>query len=74
MKITLAFLLCSYVAEQCLPPYIWETKFDSEYDCLIKWYEQSLLKIQEIGPDDINTHRIYIKFGCYEDEQNITDL
>ena len=28
--------------------------------------ESSLLKIQEIGPYDINTHRMYIKFGCYE--------
>jgi hypothetical protein len=22
--------------------------------------------MKEIGPDDINTHRMYIKFGCYE--------
>ncbi len=67
MKFTLAFLLCSYVAETCLPPHIWETQFDTEYDCLIEGYSQSLLKIQEIGPDDINTHRMYIKFGCYEE-------
>ena len=32
MKITLAFLLCSYVAESCLPPYIHPVKFDSEYE------------------------------------------
>ena len=30
-----------------------------------------LLKIQEIGPDDINTHRMYIKFGCYEENKEI---
>ena len=48
MKLTLAFLLCSYVAESCLPPYIHPMEFDSEYD--------------------INTHRMYIKFGCYPSE------
>ena len=74
MKFTLAFLLCSYVAETCLPPHIHGIQFDTEYDCLIEGYSQSLLKIQEIGPDDINTHRMYIKFGCYEDEENITNL
>ena len=71
MKFTLAFLLCSYVAETCLPPHIWETQFDTEYDCLVKGYEESLLKIQEIGPDDISTHRMYIKFGCYEENKEI---
>ena len=65
MKITLAFLLCSYVAESCLPPYIYPMQFDNEYDCLLVGYSESLRKIEEIGPYDINTHRMYIKFGCY---------
>ena len=69
MKITLAFLLCSYIAETCLPPHIYEIEFDSEYDCLVVGYEESLNKIIEIGEKDINTHRMYIKFGCYEAEQ-----
>ena len=35
MKITLAFLLCSYVAETCLPPHIHPMQFDNEYEyCL----------------------------------------
>ena len=71
MKFGLAFLLCSYVAESCLPPFIHPMQFDSEYDCLVTGYEQSLLKIQEIGPYDINTHRMYIKFGCYEENQEM---
>ena len=66
MKITLAFLLCSYVAESCLPPYIHPIEFDSEYDCMIAGYSQSLKKIEEIGPDDVNKYGMYIKFGCYE--------
>ena len=66
MKITLAFLLCSYVAESCLPPHIHSVEFDSEYDCMIAGYSQSLKKIEEIGPDDVNDYSMYIKFGCYK--------
>tara|TARA_A100000172_G_scaffold72313_2_gene53381 strand:- start:237 stop:491 length:255 start_codon:yes stop_codon:yes gene_type:complete len=66
VKFGLAFLLCSYIAETCLPPHIYEIEFDSEYDCLVVGYEESLNKIIEIGEEDINTHRMYIKFGCYE--------
>ena len=58
MKFALAFLLCSYVAETCLPPHVYEIEFDNE----------SLQKIQEIGETDVNEHRMYIKFGCYEVE------
>ena len=66
MKFALAFFLCSSIAETCLPPYVFDLQFDTEYDCLIKGYEESLDKIIEIGPEDINTHSMYIKFGCYE--------
>jgi len=66
VKITLAFLLCSYVAESCLPPYIHPVKFDNEYDCMIAGYSESLKKIEEIGPQDVNDYSMYIKFGCYE--------
>ena len=66
MKITLAFLLCSYVAESCLPPYIHPVKFNNEYDCMIAGYSESLKKIEEIGPEDVNGYSMYIKFGCYE--------
>ena len=66
MKIALAFLLSSYVAESCLPPHIHPVEFDSEYDCLLVGYSESLRKIEEIGPDDVNEYGMYIKFGCYE--------
>ena len=65
MKFTLAFLLCSTIAETCLPPHVYHLEFDTEYDCLIKGYEESLDKIIQIGPKDVNTHSMYIKFGCY---------
>ena len=66
MKFGLAFLLCSYVAETCLPPHVHEIPFNSEYDCLVAGYTGSLKKIQEIGPEDVNEYRMYIKFGCFE--------
>ena len=65
MKFALAFLLCSSIAETCLPPHVHDLQFETEYDCLINGYEESLNKIIEIGPDDINAHSMYIKFGCY---------
>ena len=66
MKVALAFLLCSYVAESCLPPHIHPVEFDNEYDCLMVGYSESLKKIEEIGPEDVNQYGMYIKFGCYE--------
>ena len=65
MKFALAFFLCSSIADTCLPPYVFDLQFDTEYDCLIKGYEESLDKIIQIGPKDVNTHSMYIKFGCY---------
>mgnify|MGYP006233963225 FL=1 len=32
---------------------------------MVTVYEESLNKIIEIGPEDVNTHSMYIKFGCY---------
>ena len=49
MKFALAFFLCSSIAETCLPPYVFDLQFDTEYDCLIKGYEESLDKTKEIG-------------------------
>ena len=65
MKFTLAFLLCSTIAETCLPPHVYHLKFDTEYECMVAGYKESLNKIIEIGPEDVNTHQMYIKFGCH---------
>ena len=66
MKFGLAFLLCSYVANSCLPHHYYDVEFDNEYDCMVTGYSESLKKIKEIGPVDVNEHRMYIKFGCFE--------
>ena len=68
MNFALAFLLCSYTAESCLTPLVYPTQFDTEYDCLVTGYSESLKQIETIGESDVNEHRMYIKFGCYEVE------
>jgi hypothetical protein len=64
MKILLSIIICSQVAGTCLPPYPWPTTFDTQYDCLMFGYEQSILKMKEIGADDVNKYNMFIKFYC----------
>ena len=33
---------------------------------MVTGYAESLKQIQAIGPLDVNEHRMYIKFGCFE--------
>ena len=39
---------------------------------MIAGYTESLNKIKEIGPEEVNKYDMYIKFGCYKivDEEN----
>ena len=64
MKIVLALIMCSYTAGSCLPPYIYPEKFNDQYDCFMEGYNQSILKMEEIGREEINQHSMYIKFVC----------
>ena len=48
----------------CLPPYEWPTKFESPYDCSITGYEEAARKLKEIGPAEVNKHKISITFSC----------
>ena len=59
MKFILALILCSYTAGTCLPPYVYPTKFEDQYDCFVEGYKQSMVKMEEIGREDINEHEIY---------------
>jgi hypothetical protein len=36
------------------------------YECMVDGYATSQEKLIEIGPNDVNKHRIYIKFECNE--------
>ena len=41
MKIALVFLLCSSVNVGCLDPMPYPEKFEDEYTCLLKGYDES---------------------------------
>ena len=64
MKILLSLVICSQVAGTCLEPYEWPQRFDTQYDCMVFGYEESLNKMQEIGRQEVNKHNIYIRFTC----------
>jgi len=64
MNFLLSIVICSQVAGTCLPPYPWPDKFDTQYDCLMFGYKQSIVKMEEIGSDDINKYNMFIKFYC----------
>jgi hypothetical protein len=64
MKFLLTLIICSQVAGTCLEPYPWPEGFDTQYDCMVFGYEESLNKIQEIGREEVNKHNIYIRFIC----------
>ena len=67
MKFLLSLIICSQVASTCLEPYQWPDTFDSQYDCMVFGYEESLNKIQDIGREEVNKHNIYIRFVCTPD-------
>ena len=47
-----------------MPPFDWQGTFDSQYDCLLFGYEESLNKMKEIGREESNKYGMYIKFYC----------
>jgi hypothetical protein len=64
MKILLSLIICSQVAGTCLEPYPWPDKFDTQYDCMVFGYEESLNKMQQLGREEVNKHNIYLRFTC----------
>ena len=65
MSFILTLIVCSATSGQCLAPY----KVDKFYK---DGYEISKKKTEAIGREEINKQKIYIKFGCYEDNSNKT--
>ena len=68
MKFTLLMLICSYVAGECMPPHPMPTKYDNMYTCMEAGYTESLKKLQEIGPKEVNEYEIYLRFICQGNE------
>ena len=64
MKFLLSMIICSQVAGTCLDPYPWPDTFNTQYDCLMFGYEESKVKLKELGPEDVNKYNMYIKFYC----------
>jgi hypothetical protein len=64
MEYALVLLICSSVANNCLPPISYEDRFVDAYSCMVTGYERSLETTIAIGKDEVNLNDIYIKFGC----------
>ena len=64
MKILLSLIICSQVAGTCMEPYPWPETFNTQYDCMMFGYEESLKKMQEIGRTEVNKYNVYIRFTC----------
>ena len=67
MKYTLLMIICSLTAGECIPPHSMPDKYDSMYNCLNAGYAESLKKSTEIGKEEINKYKIYIRFVCKEE-------
>ena len=68
MKIALFLIMCSGVSGDCMPPHYFNT-YTNYYDCFDAGYTESLKKTKEIGKEEINEHKIYIRFNCVEQPQ-----
>ena len=64
MKILLSLIICSQIAGTCLEPYEWPETFNTQYDCMIFGYEESLNKMKQFGRTDVNKYNMYIRFTC----------
>ena len=64
MKIILSMIICSQVAGTCLEPYPWPEKFNTQYDCMMFGYQESLNKMEQIGRTEVNKYNMYIRFTC----------
>ena len=67
MKFLLSMIICSQVAGTCLQPFPWPTTFDTQYDCLMFGYKESIIKMEELGRTDVNKYGMFIKFYCTRD-------
>ena len=71
MKYSLYMILCSIVAGECMNPVKMPTTYDDIYSCLNGGYAESLNKSIEIGKEEVNQHKMYLRFVCKEEEQII---
>jgi len=72
MNFLLTMLICSSTAQgiTCLPPHTFDISYKDGYECMLDGYTKSHEKMVEFGREEVNKHKIFIKFGCYEDNSN----
>jgi len=63
MKYILIMKICSAVHGDCLPEYNAGT-FDTWFDCAANGTINTGSAMAEIGPDLVNSNKIYITFKC----------
>mgnify|MGYP004455533229 FL=1 len=66
MKLALFIIMCSALYNKCLPPIDTGQLYDTHYDCMVAGYNKTLKTTEEIGSEDVNLHKTYIKFYCRE--------
>jgi hypothetical protein len=66
MKILLTVVMCSGMANTCLPPHTFTESYPDIYSCMVDGYKKAMEKTIEIGVEEVNKHNIYIKFDCKE--------
>ena len=69
VNFVLNLIMCSAVTNTCLPPYRYPDLFADGYSCMIAGNYESIKKLEEIGYEDINKNKIYIKFICNEEKK-----
>ena len=67
MKFILSMVICSSIAGQCMQPYQLPDTFESQYDCLMFGYQESIVKMEKLGKTDVNKYGMFIKFYCTPD-------
>ena len=72
MEYVLTMILCAYVEGKttCMPPHKFDEIYVDGYSCMLDGYTKSHEKMVEFGREEVNKHKIFIKFGCYEDLSN----
>ena len=72
MSFILSMMMCSVIdgKTKCIPPHTFEVKYPDAYECMLDGYNESYNKIVELGREDVNQYKIYIKFGCHENQSN----
>ena len=41
-------------------------KFEDEYTCLLKGYDESKRLLEKAGKENVNEHGLFYKFDCFE--------